>query len=76
MSAGTLPMYVVYRHPRDFPEQYVIRIHRVRSGGVEPDAKPFALGPTLADLRSVLPPGLTSIGRQPEDEPQIVEVWI
>jgi hypothetical protein len=76
MSAGTLPMYVVYRRPRDYPEQYVVRIQRVSRGGVEPDREPFALGPPLADVRAALPPGLYNLGRQPDDEPQIVEVWV
>lgn len=31
---------------------------------------------SLAELREKLPPGVTNIGRQPADDPVIVEVWI
>jgi hypothetical protein len=34
------------------------------------------VGRTLFEVRRQLPPGLTNLGRQPEDLPQIVETWI
>lgn len=75
MSAG-LVTYTVYDHPSDFPHSFVVRRFTILPGSYQPDPLPYAVGPTLDAVRSVLPPGLVCITRSPEDEGQIVEVWL
>jgi hypothetical protein len=68
-------MYVVYENPRDFPGQFVLREHYVDPSGVHAQSG-YKLASTLEEIRAFVPPGMTNIGREPEDEPQIREVWI
>lgn len=69
-------MYTIYRFPRDYPGRYVVRGCEVRGAGIFHDLYPLAVALTLEDARSALPPGLYNLGREPADEPQIVEVWV
>jgi hypothetical protein len=72
-----LSLYVVFCDPSDYPGQYVIRRQVVTpSGAIEHDPQPLCVGRTLGYVRMFLPPGLTRMNRDPNDEPQIVEVWI
>ena len=36
---------------------------------------PFGIGPTLEQVRLLIPPGLYRMPRQPDDDPAIYEVW-
>lgn len=76
MSEG-LVFYTLYERPRDYPEEYVIRCHRVLPGNPRPvaDRELFARGLTPDYVRSRLPPGVVQIGPQPFDDPCILEVW-
>lgn len=65
-------LYVIYDHPRDFPNSFVCRIFH----GELPEALPLIVASKLEDIYAILPPGLTNIGREPEDDPVIREVWI
>lgn len=65
-------MYVIYDHPKDFPNDFVcVRWHnavRLRVVGT---------APTLAEARSFVPRGLINLGRAENfDDPCIYEVWI
>jgi hypothetical protein len=77
MSTTVLRMWVIYERPLDYPDWYVLRawdiVEGVPVGVPEREAQ---LASTLAAARELLPPGLYNIGRQEEDEPQIVEVWV
>jgi hypothetical protein len=70
-----LPMFTITDHPADFPDYYVARLHLALP---TPTAHPFAfLDPELEPLQIIVEAlGLTNIGRQPEDDPAIIEVWI
>lgn len=70
-----LVMYTVYEHPRDYPDEFVIRRCAIGPGTITPDRTLFARGPTLESVRDQLPRGLVCLRRLPDDEPQIVEVW-
>lgn len=76
MKKGKLTAYTIYDHPSDFPNSFVVRRFVVRGPDPEPDALPYAVGPTLAAVRRRLPPGLYRLRRSAADEPQIVETWI
>lgn len=70
-----LPMWVVYRPgTREYPGVWAARMHLTL-----PEHRPTRYvftHDTLAELRTILPPGLTNIGREPGDEPAIEEVWL
>jgi hypothetical protein len=74
MSDG-LVLWVIYKHPKDFPDDYVLRPHRSSAEGVE-QFKVAAVSKTLKGVRDVLPPGLHNLGRQDGDDPVIFEVWV
>lgn len=67
----TLPMFVIYRKPSDFPDWYLVRVWDIE------DATPYAVkAKTLLEARDLLPEGSYNIGRQPADDPNIFEVWL
>jgi hypothetical protein len=71
-----LLMYTIYRNPRDFPGEFVARVHAIGRQGVQARPELFARGFTLAQVRARLPGGLFNIGREPADDPVIVETWL
>lgn len=72
-----LPIWTVYERPTDYPQGFVARMHVVGRNAEEsgPTATAY-FGPTLESVRQQLPPGLVCLGREPADEPQIVESWV
>ena len=71
-----LPMWVVYDHPTDFPDQFVARQHIVGIAGNTPTDRTMGsndIEKVRAALRNL---GLVKIDRSPEDDPVIVEVWL
>lgn len=76
MSA-VLSIWTVYEHPRDYPDDFVVREHRVYPDGTThpmPEAQRY---PTLAAARAPLQArGLTPMARHPGDDPTIVEVCL
>ncbi len=73
--SSELPMYVVYKHPRDFPGQWVVRRQVVRGHQILV-AKESAQFASLEEARKAVPPGLYCQPRFPEDDPVIYEVWM
>lgn len=69
-----LTMWVIYERPLDYPDSYVLRRWRVMPGKVEPEPEPTAVGP-LGYIRKQLPADLTCMGRNPNDDPKILETW-
>lgn len=70
-----LMMWVIYDHPSDAPHAFVLRAHSVLTDGSIIVSSVAWYGKTPDELRAILPPGVVSLGRQPEDDPEIVEVW-
>ena len=70
-----LPMWVIYRPgAREYPQHWAARMHITL-----PETRPTRFVIThdsLEELRSLLPPGLTLMQRDPLDVPQIEEVWL
>lgn len=67
-------VWVIYDHPRDFPQYFVVRPQIVWGGLIR-----FGVATTyetLEQARSALPPGLYPLGRHESDDPAIAEVWI
>ncbi len=71
----TLEMFVVYKHPKDFPEDYVIRLWIIDAEGPKATTQYFT-AKTLWEVRRFVPAGRVQLDRRPDDEPQIVEVWV
>lgn len=72
-----ITIWVIYDHPTDFPDHFVVRQWHVLGGITTPAAdlncwQAF----TLEEARRFIPAGLTNIGRLPEDDPAILEAWI
>ena len=70
-----LPMWVVYRPvTREYPGRWVARMHVTL-----PETRPTRFVMThdsLDELRSLLPPDLARMQRNPLDVPEIEEVWL
>lgn len=74
-----LPLWVIYYDPLDYPGQVVLRCqYAVPSvaGEVHPCRVPSYVGNSFVDARKAIPHDAVFIGREPGDEPQIVEVWV
>jgi len=71
----TMSQWVIYDHPRDYPDKFVMRRWGIRTGLVmaTDDVK---LADTLAEIRQQLPMGLYPLKRFEDDDPCIVEVWL
>ncbi len=66
-------LYTIYRNPSDYPGKFVVRRFWLET----PDPEPLAVVDTLEEAREAVPPEADhNIGREPGDEPQIVETWI
>ena len=73
-----LTFYVVYDHPTDYPQEYVVRIHTTSRGGT-PVAHTdlYARSKDYAYLESHLAEmGLYRLPRDPSDDPVIKETWV
>jgi hypothetical protein len=65
----------IYDHPFDAPDGFAVRYWDVEPGKVLP-GKLVTSFPTLEAAREHVPRGLVNIGRTPEDDPKVVEVWV
>jgi len=71
-----LEMWVVYDHPRDFPNTFVARKWTVGNGRAERPTDDIIVSPEITALRKMLAlKGLICTVRHPTDEPQVMEVW-
>jgi hypothetical protein len=75
---ATLEMFVVYDHPRDYPDHFVVRRWIIGAQPGEPlsDDGWLYIADTLEQIRNYIPPHCVRLERDPNDEPQIVESWI
>lgn len=68
-----LDMWVIYDHPKDFPDSFVARRWEV-TNQEKPTADYYA-APTRAEVEALLPPGLHFAPRFEQDDLTIVGVW-
>jgi hypothetical protein len=74
----SLVMWTVYKHPNDYPGEYVARKFVIAEDFYQ-RSKESISSRSLRDVRNVLRslyPGLIQLNRAPDDEPHIVEVWL
>lgn len=67
--------WVIYDHPQDYPEHWVVRAQDIIAGEVIP-RKECTLHATLSSAREAIPAGFCSLPPFSDDDPVIVEVWI
>jgi hypothetical protein len=72
----TVSMWTVYDRPRDYPDHVVVRRCYVGAGVVMHSAECELFANVEHARESLALRGLTCIGREPGDEPQIVEAWL
>lgn len=69
--------YVVYDHPLDYPDHFVVRRFAVLPDGPVPEKEIHMQNDSLDEIRHYLfTLGLFPIGRDKHDDPVIVETWI
>ena len=73
---AAVSLLVIYENPKDYPGKVVGRWHHILPGGTRIEAEPAFVVDTLAAAREEVPSGLHNLGRRPEDDPVIVEVWV
>jgi hypothetical protein len=75
-----MSQWVVYSHPRDFPDKFVARRHDIYRGDHDPHAsEEYFTADTLDEIQvriQELNPNLTCLNRFPDDDANIVEVWL
>lgn len=76
-----LSMWVVYDHPRDYPDHYVARQFLIRTGTKTASVVATASivqSDSLEIIREMMldQMGKVNIGRYEDDDPYIVEVWV
>jgi hypothetical protein len=70
-------MFTIYDKPSDYPNSYVVRRVVLAAGQIQTDATPLMVGVSLEAIRAFLRSrGCVNIGRQPGDDPVILEVWV
>ena len=75
LATDVITQYAIYAHPADYPDHYVVRAWYVIGGQVL--ACPLARrAGTLDEARQHVPPGVSNIGRNGDDDPVLREVWI
>lgn len=75
MSDNLLYMWVVYDHPADYPDHYVVRTWATDGTGnafADPDVR---LADSLEEVRACFPEHVR-LPRQEDDDPAIVEVYV
>ena len=71
-----LSMWVIYDHPKDYPETFVVRECVVSAGGRVAHSLFHTEFGTLEMARESVRQGRVCITRHPEDDPVIVESWV
>lgn len=70
-----MKMFAIYDRPHDAPTGFLVRAWTVERGIIVPGKLLGSGLATLEEARALIPTGLTNIGRMPDDDPKIVEVW-
>lgn len=69
---NTLPIWVIYFNPADFPGQYVARLWKL-----DQPTDQIITGKTLEELRETFSSqGLVCLTRDPSDPAVVVESWL
>lgn len=75
LKQSTISLWVIYDHPKDHPDAFVVRRWHIDQGITMPD-KDCLLAESLPEARGLIPYGRFRLPRQEKDDPVIVESWI
>lgn len=67
--------YVVYKHPKDFPNEFVVRRWMANKGSIR-HGELVGRGVTYEEAIAPIPQDRIPIGRCPEDDPCIFNVFV
>lgn len=70
-----LVQFVVYEKPLDYPGKFVLRKWEVQANKLIPVPE-VVTEDSIEKLRKHIPRGMIRMERHPQDEPQIVEIWL
>jgi len=70
-----ISQWVIYDHPRDYPDKFVMRRWEIGRGLVMA-TDDMALADTLEEARAQVPAGRYRLEREADDDPVIVEMWL
>jgi hypothetical protein len=78
VCSGDEIFYAIYVHSSAHAVEYVCRrwqrtLNRMTT--LDP-GEPFARARTLEGVRGQLPAGVTNLGRDPDADPHLVEIWL
>ena len=76
MTTNELSAWTLYDSPADAPGYFVLRRWVVDSNGERATPQAFLCKDAQPLRDKMRERGLTCVPRHPEDEPQIVEVWL
>lgn len=65
-------LYVVYKHPTDYPGKFVLR----RWWNDKPEKKPMLVADTLEEARTKIPKWAIRLAKPENEDPVILETWI
>jgi hypothetical protein len=70
-----LPMIVIYKNPKDYPNNHVARLWI--AGGSSPiPTLNIVLADSLEEVRKSVLPGMVRFERDISDDPVVVETWL
>jgi len=77
-SKGAVMIVTIYKHPEDFPKNYVARAHILVHGVKAPYASPaiYIARDTLDAVRAAIPEDMVKMCRNLNDDPVIVESYM
>lgn len=71
--ADALTFWVIYDHPTDYPDWYVLRAHWASGAGLTVSQEAW-FAKNIDELHSLLP--MRTLTRMAEPNPAIAEVWM
>jgi len=66
-----MELWVIYKHPKDYPDKYV-----ARKWILDEPTSEAVFANTLEEARLAIPKGLIRMERNNQDDPCIVEIWL
>ena len=70
-KTSKFPLICIYNNPKDYPGKYVARLWDTNI-----PTHTIAIADNLEEIRETKPAEMVIMGRQPQDDPIIVETWI
>lgn len=72
----SMKYWVIYRYPKDYPHNYVVRRFTMNGDGSVLPSDEVSLAETLNEAREYVPFQSVCMPANKKDDPVIVETWI